>query len=76
VSKELQQFIQWVNEQPINNDDGAEVIAGDPVTVFLNRWHWRGERAVVERELRDLISTYQRDGMAEVCRNAGCQEIR
>lgn len=27
------------------------------ITVFLNRWHWRGERAVVEKELRALIAT-------------------
>lgn len=26
------------------------------VAVFLNRWHWRGDRAVVERELRALIA--------------------
>lgn len=22
---------------------------------FLNRWHWRGDRTIVERELRELI---------------------
>lgn len=25
------------------------------VGTFLNRWLWRGDRAVVERELRELI---------------------
>lgn len=32
-------------------------VPGDPVRVFLNRWHWRGDRAVVERELRELIAS-------------------
>lgn len=27
----------------------------DPVEVFLNRWHWRGPREVVRRELVELI---------------------
>lgn len=37
---------------------GANVIPSDPVVVFLNRWafNWRGERAVIEKELRELIA--------------------
>ena len=36
----------------------VEVIEGDPVVVFLNRWafNWRGERAVIEKELRQLLA--------------------
>jgi hypothetical protein len=35
-----------------------ETIPGDPVVTFLNRWafNWRGERAVIEKELRELIT--------------------
>lgn len=54
MNKDLQELIDWANEQPLD-EDGADVIESDPVVTFLNRWHWRGERAVVEKELRDLI---------------------
>lgn len=34
------------------------------VTVFLNRWafNWRGERAVIEKELRQLIAAAKEQG--------------
>lgn len=37
---------------------GAEEVPADPVVRFLNRWafNWRGERAVIEKELRELIA--------------------
>jgi hypothetical protein len=45
------------SQQPIVGD--VEVIPHDPVIRFLNRWafNWRGERAVIEKELRELVRT-------------------
>lgn len=50
-------------DEPTRIDaDGAEVIPSDPVVTFLNRWIWRTEnRAVVEKELRELIAEAKRD---------------
>ena len=41
----------------------AEVIERDPVTVFLNRWCHRalGDRAMAEKELRELIASPVRE---------------
>lgn len=32
------------------------------ITVFLNHWSWRGERAVIEQELRQLIADAKEHG--------------
>ena len=40
---------------------GVEEIAGDPVVTFLNRWHWRGDRSAVEKELRELLAASGKD---------------
>lgn len=36
------------------------------MAVFLNRWHWRGDRKVVEGELRELVTWAQAQAVGAV----------
>ena len=47
--------------------DERQIASGDlaaEIEIFLNRWHWRGDREVVRKELKELIAFARSDGLS------------
>ena len=47
----------------ITDDERAAWTLDRAITVFLNRWTWRADRATVEQELRELIAEVRSSGV-------------
>ena len=51
-------------QQPIAGHIDVPRTLDQAIAVFLNRWHWRGPREVVEQELRELIETVKSEAVS------------
>lgn len=61
--------------EPVASDDGSDMEMR--CAQYVIRWvQLPHQRASALTELRALIAAHDAECMAEMCRNAGCQEIR